>query len=69
MFEYMIINLIFAWFLSLFGFNDIFCNGMYELFGVHITNNGYYLIFALVGLGYDLVTRIIGRIKDKSVGM
>lgn len=59
----MVVNLIIAWILSLFGFNDIFTGGMYELFGVSITNNGYYLIFALVGLIYDGVSRVIKYFK------
>lgn len=46
--------LILAWFLSLFGFDHVFIQGANELFGVRITIAGYYLIFFLVGLLFDL---------------
>jgi len=46
--------LILAWVLSLVGFDVICVTGLNELFGLTITVAGYYVIFFLVGLLFDL---------------
>lgn len=46
--------LILACILSLFGFDTIFVAGVNELFGINISIAGYYVIFFLVGLLFDL---------------
>lgn len=49
--------LILAWILSLFEFDAVFVTGISELFGINISIAGYYVIFFLVGLCFDLFGR------------
>lgn len=42
--------LILAWFLALFGFDNLIIEGAKELFDVDITMTGYYFIFAVIGI-------------------
>ena len=39
-----------AWFLSLFGVNNLIIRGLHELIGISISNAGYYTIFAIIGV-------------------
>ena len=42
--------LLLAWFLSIFGFDQLIIEGTKELFNLNITITGYYFIFAVVGI-------------------
>lgn len=50
-----------AWLLGLFGFDTMFISGMFEVFGLVITKTGYYFIFALVGLANGIGFKIGGN--------
>lgn len=50
----MVLTLILAWFLQLFGFGDIFIQALNELFNINISLASYYFIFAIIGLHCDL---------------
>jgi len=54
----MIGALLLAWILSLFGFDDLFTKGFNELTGKNITTAGYYIVFFLIGLMFDLLKAI-----------
>lgn len=47
--------LLVAWILSLFGFDEIFCQGIKEIFNMQLTISGYYVVFFLAGLGMDIL--------------
>lgn len=49
MFSGIVGGLFVAWFLSLFGVNNIIILGLHELIGITISNAGYYTIFAIIG--------------------
>lgn len=51
---YMINGLLAAFILNLFGFGRIMTKGVFELTGVSITIAGYYVIFFIIGIIYDL---------------
>lgn len=63
MFDAMIGALLFAWFLSWFGFDSIFITGSNELFGFQFSTASYYFIFFLVGLFLGLVHLYRNRAK------
>ncbi len=42
-----------AWFLSLFGFDEICVTAIKELFNYEITTATYYFVFAIVGLIFN----------------
>lgn len=42
-------GLIIAFILSLFGFDDIVVGCLYEWFGVTVSSNSYYMLFAILG--------------------
>lgn len=46
----LIVGLVVAWFVSLFGADKLIIRGVLELTGKQITTAGYYTIFALLGL-------------------
>jgi len=52
--------LLVAWILSWFGFDDLFTKGFNELTGKNITTAGYYIVFCLVGLTFDLLKAFKG---------
>lgn len=42
-------GLLIAWILSIFNFDRMFINALYELLGLRISTDAYYVIFALLG--------------------
>ncbi|MGV1059696.1 hypothetical protein ACQR24_02455 [Clostridium perfringens] len=42
-------GLLIAWILSIFNFDRMFINALYELLGLSISTDAYYVIFALLG--------------------
>lgn len=54
-------NLLGGWILSLFGFKGLLIAGMSQIFGITITNAGYYTIFALVGMLQSIAIQIRGK--------
>ena len=42
-------GLLIAWILSIFSFDHMFINALYELLGLSISIDAYYVIFALLG--------------------
>ena len=42
-------GLLIAWILSIFNFDCMFINTLYELLGLSISTDAYYVIFALLG--------------------
>lgn len=42
-------GLLIAWILSIFNFDSMFINTLYELLGLSISTDAYYVIFALLG--------------------
>lgn len=42
-------GLLIAWILSIFNFDRMFINILYELLGLSISTDAYYVIFALLG--------------------
>jgi hypothetical protein len=47
--------LILAWVLTLFGFDNIVINGIYELFGIKISKSGYYIVFLIFSILLDIL--------------
>lgn len=47
--------LFFAWIAAFFGLNDLFIEGMEELFNKKVTNTSYYFIFFIAGFICDLI--------------
>lgn len=43
-------GLLIAWLLSIFNFDNMFINATYELFGLNVSVDVYYVIFGLIGL-------------------
>lgn len=43
-------GLLVAWILSLFDFDKMVINSIYEVFDIEISKDLYYVIFALIGL-------------------
>lgn len=42
-------GLLIAWILSIFNFDRMFINTLYQLLGLSISTDAYYVIFALLG--------------------
>lgn len=42
-------GLLIAWILSIFNFDRMFINALYELLGLSISTDAYYVIFVLLG--------------------
>lgn len=43
-------GLLIAWLLSIFNFDNMFINAIYELLGLNVSVDVYYVIFGLIGL-------------------
>ncbi len=43
-------GLLIAWILSIFNFDRMFINTLYEFLGLSISTDAYYVIFALLGI-------------------
>lgn len=46
-----------AWILSLFNFDHMFINAVYELLGLKISTDVYYVVFALLGLICGIINK------------
>lgn len=47
-----------AWFLSLFGFDEMFIEGLHQFGGPEITLTGYYFIFSVIGIIKNVVEKL-----------
>lgn len=47
--------LLFAYVAALFGLNEIFIKGMYELFNKDVTDASYYFAFFILGLIFEII--------------
>ncbi|XZM23692.1 hypothetical protein ACSXAD_10095 [Clostridium perfringens] len=50
-------GLLIAWILSIFNFNYMFINAVYELLRLKISTDVYYVVFALLGLIYGIISK------------
>ncbi|TBX16663.1 hypothetical protein [Clostridium perfringens] len=50
-------GLLIAWILSIFNFNYMFINVVYELLRLKISTDVYYVVFALLGLIYGIINK------------
>ncbi|MDK0563483.1 hypothetical protein P5E48_09120 [Clostridium perfringens] len=50
-------GLLIAWILSIFNFDYMFINGVYELWGLKISTDVYYVVFALLGLICGIINK------------
>ena len=50
-------GLLIAWILSIFNFNYMFINAVYELLRLKISTYVYYVVFALLGLIYGIINK------------
>lgn len=50
-------GLLIAWILSIFNFDYMFINAVYELLGLKISTDVYYVVFALLGLIYGIINK------------
>ncbi|XZN05139.1 hypothetical protein ACSW9T_10690 [Clostridium perfringens] len=50
-------GLLIAWILSIFNFNYMFINAVYELLRLKISTDVDYLVFALLGLIYGIINK------------
>ncbi|WP_346967265.1 hypothetical protein [Clostridium perfringens] len=50
-------GLLIAWILSIFNFDYMFINTVYELWGLKISTDVYYVVFALLGLIYGIINK------------
>ncbi|MBO3380248.1 hypothetical protein JJB39_12905 [Clostridium perfringens] len=50
-------GLLIAWILSIFNFNYMFINAVYELLRLKISTDEYYVVFALLGLIYGIINK------------
>ena len=50
-------GLLIAWILSIFNFNYMFINAVYELLRLIISTDVYYVVFALLGLIYGIINK------------
>ena len=50
-------GLLIAWILSIFNFDYMFINAVYELWGLKISTDVYYVVFALLGLIYGIINK------------
>ena len=46
-----------AWILSIFNFDYMFINAVYELWGLKISTDVYYVVFALLGLICGIINK------------
>ncbi|MDZ5254179.1 hypothetical protein [Clostridium sp. LIBA-8841] len=50
-------GLLIAWILSIFNFDRMFINAVYELFGLRISSDVYYVVLALLGLICGIINK------------
>ncbi|EHK2354680.1 hypothetical protein KCK31_000088 [Clostridium perfringens] len=50
-------GLLIAWILSIFNFNYMFINAVYELLRLKISTDVSYVVFALLGLIYGIINK------------
>ena len=50
-------GLLIAWILTWFGVHNYIIQGLFELFNLNIDMGGYYVLFAIVGVGTELFSR------------
>ncbi|EGT0684407.1 hypothetical protein ACV3R4_07575 [Clostridium perfringens] len=50
-------GLLITWMLSIFNFDYMFINGVYELWGLKISTDVYYVVFALLGLICGIINK------------
>ncbi|EOU1723100.1 hypothetical protein LI058_14015 [Clostridium perfringens] len=50
-------GLLIAWILSIFNFNYMFINAVYELLRLKISTDVYYVVFVLLGLIYGIINK------------
>lgn len=50
-------GLLIAWILSIFNFDYMFINTVYELWGLKISTDVYYVVFVLLGLIYGIINK------------
>ncbi|EHK2345189.1 hypothetical protein [Clostridium perfringens] len=50
-------GLLIAWILSIFNFNYMFINAVYELLRLKISTDVYYVVFSLLGLIYGIINK------------
>lgn len=50
-------DLLIAWILSIFNFNYMFINAVYELLRLKISTDVDYVVFALLGLIYGIINK------------
>lgn len=53
----LLMGLLIAWILSIFNFDYMFINAVYELWGLKISTDVYYVVFALLGLIYGIINK------------
>ena len=54
-----------AWILGLFGFDTMFIQGMHEIFNLNISQAGYYTFFVFVSLLKGFSYNIAGSLSSK----
>lgn len=50
-------GLLIAWILSIFNFDHMFINAVYEIFGLRISSDVYYVVLALLGLICGIINK------------
>ncbi|BDU84611.1 hypothetical protein P5E99_09290 [Clostridium perfringens] len=50
-------GLLITWILSIFNFNYMFINAVYELLRLKISTDVYYVVFVLLGLIYGIINK------------
>lgn len=50
-------GLLITWILSIFNFNYMFINVVYELLRLKISTDVYYVVFVLLGLIYGIINK------------
>lgn len=58
-----------AWFLSLFGFDGVVQQGMFELFKLDISTTGYYFIFGAIAMIKTFFIRYTPTTTTKQQGV
>ncbi|EGS9999509.1 hypothetical protein I9Y31_001765 [Clostridium perfringens] len=53
----LLMGLLIAWILSIFNFDYMFINAVYELLGLKISTDVYYVVFVLLGLIYGIINK------------
>lgn len=53
----LLMGLLIAWILSIFNFDYMFINAVYELLGLKISTDVYYVVLVLLGLIYGIINK------------